>query len=190
MIPAGDKIIDAYKLGDASSPVAVATLSSDYTRFGLRGYAILGSCQTENFGVQLAIANMLKNPNIRYLILCGRESEHLVGHAFKMLHENGVAQQGPYRRIIGCRSPLPFIDEIPLWAVYEYQERISLIDMIGVEDTVLIQARIGSLIEEAKACPCQREPIYINMPPIDTMSWRKYFYIEESRRKKMLAGLD
>lgn len=187
MITAGDKIIDAYKLGDVSSPVAVATLSSDYTRFDLRGYAILGSCQTENFGVQLAIASMLKNPNIRYLILCGRESEHLVGHAFKTLHENGVVQQGPYRRIVGCKSPLPFIDEIPLWAVHEYQERISLIDMIGVEDEALIQARIDSLLAEAKDSPCRREPIYINMPPIDTLSWRKYFYIEESRRKKMLA---
>ncbi|WP_174591289.1 tetrahydromethanopterin S-methyltransferase subunit A [Methanocella conradii] len=189
MMPTGDKIVYAYKLGDASSPVAVATLASDYEKFDLRGYAILGSCQTENFGVQLVIANMLKNPNIRYLILCGRESEHLVGHAFKMLHENGVAQSGPYRRIIGCRSPLPFIDEIPLWAVHEYQERISLIDMIGVEDVALIQATIDALIAEAKASPCHKEAIDIDMPPIDSMSWRKYFYVEESRRKKMLAGV-
>lgn len=150
--------------------MAVATLASDYEKFDLRGYAILGSCQTENFGVQLVIANMLKHPNIRYLILCGMESEHFVGHAFKMLHENGVAQSGPYRRIIGCKSSLLFIDEIPLWAVHEYQERISL---IGIEDVALIQATIDALIAVAKASPCHKEAIDIDMP----------------RRKKMLAGL-
>jgi tetrahydromethanopterin S-methyltransferase subunit A len=187
-IPIGDKIEKTYRFGDASSPVAVATLASDYEKFGLKNYAILGTCHTENFGVQMAIANMLKNPNIRYLILCGRESAHLVGHAFKALHESGVVQTGPYRRIVGCKSPLPFIDEIPPSAIYEYQEYITLIDMIGVEDVERIQAKIDSLASEAKACPCPREAMNYDMPTIDSMSWRKYFYIEESRRMKMLSS--
>jgi tetrahydromethanopterin S-methyltransferase subunit A len=187
MIPIGDKIEKTYRFGDASSPVAVATLASDYETFDLRGYAILGSCYTENFGVQLVIAHMLENPNIGYLILCGRESEHLAGHAFVTLHENGVVQAGPYRRIIGCKSPLPFIDEIPMTAVYEYQDNITLIDMIGVEDIALIQAKIDECIGEAKAKGYTREPYDARMPGIDSYSWKKYSAIVEGDMKSRLG---
>jgi tetrahydromethanopterin S-methyltransferase subunit A len=187
MIPQGDKVIKTYKYGDESSPVAVATLASDYEKFDLKGYAIPGSCFTENFGIQMAMADMLKNPNIRYLILCGQESLHMAGHAFVTLHENGVVQTGPYRHIIGCKSPLPLIDEIPLTAVYEYQENITLIDMIGVEDTALIQANIDECIKEAKVKEYAREPYDAHMPEIGAYSWKKYSAIVESDMKNRLC---
>jgi len=187
MIPIGDIIEKTYKFGDASSPVAVATLASDYEKFDLKGYAILGSCYTENFGVQLAIANMLKNPNIRYLILCGQESLHLAGHAFVTLHENGIMRLGGYRRIIGCKSPLPFLDEIPLRAIDEYREDITLIDMIGVEDMASIQARIDECIQEAKVKEYVREPYDAHMPDIDSYSWKKYSAIVEGVMKNRLC---
>ncbi len=186
MIPLGDEIIKTYKYGDESSPIAVATLASDYEKFNLKGYAILGSCYTENFGVQMAIADMLKNPNIAYLILCGQESAHLSGHAFKALHENGVVQIGTNRRIIGCKSPLPFIDEIPMRAVDEYQENIMLIDMIGVEDVALIQAKIDECAEEFKKRAYSREPFDSGMPEIGAYTWKKYSAIVESSMKSRL----
>lgn len=187
MIPLGETVIKTYKYGDESSPVAVATLASDYEKLDLKGYAILGSCYTENFGVQLAIADMLKNPSIRYLILCGQESLHLAGHAFKALHENGVMRIGTYRRIVGCKSPLPFIDEIPLAAVDEYQDKITLVDMIGVEDAALIQAKIDECIEEAKVKEYVREPYDAGMPEIDVYSWKKYSAIVENDMKNRLC---
>jgi tetrahydromethanopterin S-methyltransferase subunit A len=186
MIPIGDDILKTYMFGDPSSPVAVATLASDYEKFDLKGYAILGSCYTENFGIQMAIADMLKNPNIAYLILCGRESAHLSGHAFKALHENGVVQIGTSRRIIGCKSPLPFIDEIPMRAVDEYQENITLIDMIGVENVALIQAKIDECIENSKTRTYHREPFDSGMPEIGAYSWKKYSAIVESSMKSRL----
>ncbi len=186
MIPLGDEIIKTYKYGDESSPIAVATLASDYEKFNLKGYAILGSCYTENFGIQMAIADMLKNPNIAYLILCGQESAHLSGHAFKTLHENGVVQIGTSRRIIGCKSPLPFIDEIPMRAIDEYQENITIIDMIGVEDTALIQAKIDECIEDSKTRTYRREPFDSGMPEIGAYSWKKYSAIVESSMKSQL----
>ncbi len=186
MIPIGDKIEKTYKYGDPSSPVAVATLASDYEKFELKGYAILGSCFTENFGVQMAIAHILENPNIGYLILCGRESAHLAGHAFVTLHENGVMRFGNYRRINGCKSPLPFIDEIPLRAIDDYQENITVIDMIGVEDVGLIQAKIDECTAEAKAGEYVREPYDSRMPEIDSYSWKKYSAIVEGAMKNKL----
>lgn len=186
MIPIGDNIEKTFKYGDASSPVAVATLASDYEKFDLKGYAILGSVFTENFGVQMAIANMLKDQNIGYLILCGQESAHLSGHAFVTLHENGVVQIGTSRRIIGCKSPLPFIDEIPMGAIDEYQENIKLIDMIGIEDTKLIQAKIGECTEESKKRSYRRKPFDAGMPEIGAYSWKKYSAIVEIEMKNRL----
>jgi tetrahydromethanopterin S-methyltransferase subunit A len=187
MIPIGDDIVKTYMYGDASSPVAVATLASDYETFDLTGYAILGSVYTENFGVQIAIANMLKNPNIGYLILCGQESAHLSGHAFVTLHENGVVQIGTSRRIIGCKSPLPFIDEIPMGAVDEYQENITLIDMIGVEDSAVIKAKSDECLAEPKSGGHARELLDARMPEINAYSWKKYSAIMESEMKSRLG---
>jgi tetrahydromethanopterin S-methyltransferase subunit A len=179
-----EKIEKTYKYGDTSSPVAVATLASDYRKFDLKGYAIIGTVFTENFGIQLAIAHMLENPNIGYLILCGRESEHLAGHAFLTLHENGISRWGTFRRIIGCKSPLPFIDDIPELAIDAYQEHITLVDIIGVEDVAAIQAKIDECVAQAR--PPKREPMVFPMPEIDEWAWKKYAPIQEAEMKRKL----
>ncbi len=187
MIPAGDKIEKTFRFNDSSSPVAVATLASDYETFALSGYAVIGSVFTENLGVQLAITNMLKCPNVRYLILCGRESAHLAGDAFKALHENGAVRIGTYRRIIGCKSPLPFVDDIPEWAIDEYQENIRLVDMVGIEDESLIQKKIDGCIDEFKKSPATRKAMDTGMPEVDEFTWKKYAPIVESEMMKKLV---
>jgi tetrahydromethanopterin S-methyltransferase subunit A len=182
-----DKIEKTYRYGDSSSPVAVLTLASDYTKFNVKGYAIIGSCFTENLGVQLVITNILKSQNIRYLIMCGQESQHLAGDAFRALYDNGVARMGAYRKIIGCKSPLPYIDDIPEWAVDEYQENIVLIDMMGVEDMAAIQRKIDECIAEYKKSPMTRSPMDTGMPEVDEFTWKKYAPIVESQMMKKLV---
>lgn len=187
MIPLGDKIEKTYMFNDLASPIAVATLASDYDKFHLEGYAIIGSVFTENLGVQLAITNMLKCPNIRYLILCGKESQHMAGDAFKSLYHNGAARIGTYRRIVGCKSPLPFVDDIPEWAIDEYQENIKLIDMIGIEDEPSIQKKIDECIDEYKKNPVARKAMDTGMAEINEYTWKKYAPIVESQMMKKLA---
>lgn len=182
-----DKIEKTYVYGDPSSPVAVATLASDYEKFRLKGYAILGSCFTENFGVQMAVVNMLKNPGIRYLILCGKESMHLAGDSFKSLHENGVSRYGLYKKVIGSKALIPFMNDIPDDAIDEYMENITLIDMIGVEDSGAIQAKIDWCVGEAQKTPCRRQPVNVEFPAIDENSWKKYNAIVESEMKRRIA---
>ena len=55
-------------------------------RAGLEsGAALSGTVQTENIGLEKIICKLVANPNIRYLILAGPESEgHLIGQALKM----------------------------------------------------------------------------------------------------------
>ncbi len=50
MIPAGDKIEKTYRINDSRSPVAVATLASDFEKFSLMGYAILGAYSRKTSG--------------------------------------------------------------------------------------------------------------------------------------------
>lgn len=181
----GGKIQKTYRYGDPESPVAVLTLAGDYTKFSVKGYAIIGSCFTENLDIQLVITNILRSPNIRYLIMCGRESLHMAGDAFRALHENGVARIGTYNRIIGCKSPLPFIDDIPQWAVDEYQENIIL--LTGVEDQKTIQAKIDECTEEFRKNPVKRKPMDTGMPEVDEYTWKKYAPIVESEMMKKLV---
>ena len=81
-----------YIVGDPESPVAVTTLAS-HIEAELSGAAIAGPCKTENLGVEKVVANIISNPNIRFLILAGAEVQgHITGQSFKALHENGAIQ--------------------------------------------------------------------------------------------------
>jgi tetrahydromethanopterin S-methyltransferase subunit A len=183
-----DEVLKTYRYLDPDSPVAVLTLASDYEKFNLQRYAIIGSCFTENLGVQMVITNMLKSPVFRYLIMCGQESQHMAGDAFRNLHENGVTQTGMYKRIVGCKSLLPFIDDIPEWAVDAFQDEIILIDMTGVEDEAAIQAKIDECILEYRKNPVRREPMDTGMPDVDAYTWKRYAPIMEAEMKKRIRG--
>src|SRR4030042_4043965 len=55
------------------------------------GAALSGTLQTENIGIEKIICNIVSNPNIRSLIVCGQESPgHLVGNALFALANNGL----------------------------------------------------------------------------------------------------
>ena len=76
-----------YIVGDPESPVAVTTLAS-HIEADLSGAAIAGPCKTENLGIEKVVANIISNPNIRFLILAGAEVQgHITGQSFKALHE-------------------------------------------------------------------------------------------------------
>src|ERR1700690_3841651 len=50
------------------------------------GAALSGMLQTENIGIEKVVCNIVANPNIRYLVVGGPESEgHLTGEAIKAL---------------------------------------------------------------------------------------------------------
>ena len=74
-----------YIVGDPESPVAVTTLAS-HIEAELSGAAIAGPCKTENLGVEKVVANIISNPNIRFLILAGAEVQvNLSKHYTKMV---------------------------------------------------------------------------------------------------------
>ena len=60
------------------------------------GAALSGTLQTENIGIEKIICNVVGNPNIRHLILCGNEvNGHNPGNALKALIKEGINGQMP-----------------------------------------------------------------------------------------------
>ncbi|MCX8206433.1 MAG: tetrahydromethanopterin S-methyltransferase subunit A [Methanothrix sp.] len=123
-----------YRVVDRRRGVAVVTLASS---LDIRGAAIVGTCKTENLGVEKIVANLISNPNIRYLIVCGAESRgHLPGNAIVSLHRNGIDSSG---KIIGAAGAIPFIQNLQREAVDRFRRQIAVVDMIGVEDVAEIE---------------------------------------------------
>ena len=97
--------------GDANSPVAVVTMGSHLDEKGIcdAGAALCGSCKTENLGLEKVIANVIANPNIRFVLFCGTEVKgHLSGQTFAALHKGGVKDG----RVVGAEGAIPFIENL------------------------------------------------------------------------------
>ena len=158
-----------YLIGNINSNVAVVTLASDYKAWNLKNYAICGTCFTENFGIEKVITNVLANPNINCLIVCGEESGHLAGESLISLAENGVSTMAGSRKIIGSNSPIPYLNEIPMPAISRFLKEVKIINLVGNTNPSEIQETIDSCI-----LPSRREAYIVSMPEIDENTWKKY----------------
>ena len=96
------------------------------------GAALAGTLQTENVGIEKIVCNVVANPNIRYIVICGEESPgHLSGEALKALVENGVDEN---KRIVGTGAPTPYLYNLPLEAIERFRKQVSVVDLIGCTD--------------------------------------------------------
>ena len=140
-----------YTRGNDFSPVAVCVILDDFdyrmpsdlqelVMAGLdHGAALAGMLQTENVGMEKMLCNIVANPNIRHIVLCGRESTgHLPGQSLLCLKRNGVDHK---MNILGSTAPTPYLHNIPLDVVSRFREQIvTVIDMLcdpGQKDTSL-----------------------------------------------------
>ena len=133
-----------YHTGDANSPVAVITMGShlDETAICAAGAALAGSCKTENIGIEKVVANIISNPNIRFVLLCGTEVKgHLTGQSWVAMHENGV--EGG--KIVGSKGAIPFLENLTAEHIKRFQEQIELVNIMETEDLGQISAKIAEL---------------------------------------------
>lgn len=137
-----------YVVGDPQSCVAGATLASHIEDVVVdAGAAIAGPCKTENLGIEKMMANLISNPNIRFLILCGSEVQgHITGQSIEALHANGV--DADKRKIVGATGAIPFIENMPDEAIERFQQQMEIVSMIDVEDAAAIQSQVKECIEK------------------------------------------
>jgi tetrahydromethanopterin S-methyltransferase subunit A len=133
-----------FHSGDANSPVAVITMGSHLDEQGIcdAGAAICGSCKTENLGLEKVVANVISNPNIRFVLLCGTEVKgHLSGQSLRQLHSSGVDKG----KIVGSEGAIPFIENLDDAAIKRFQEQIEMVNIMESEDLGTIKAKINEL---------------------------------------------
>ena len=161
-----------YVRGNDYSPVAVCVILDTFD-FAIpselnelvmagtdSGAALSGMLQTENIGLEKMICNIAANPNIRYIVLCGRESPgHLPGESLLALKQNGVTET---KQIIGTKAPTPHLYNIPLELIERFRNQIiSVINLLcqpGERDTS-VPGLNPKVLEKAVWSCYQEEPV-------------------------------
>ncbi|WP_346434866.1 tetrahydromethanopterin S-methyltransferase subunit A [uncultured Methanoculleus sp.] len=133
-----------FHTGDPESCVGVVTMGSHLDEQGIcdAGAAIAGSCKTENLGLEKIIANIISNPNIRFILCCGTEVKgHLSGQSFIALHAGGVSGG----KIVGAQGAIPFIENLSDEAIKRFQDQVEVVNIMETEDMGTIKAKIDEL---------------------------------------------
>ncbi len=161
-----------YVRGNDYSPVAVCVILDTFD-FAIppelnelvmsgadSGAALSGMLQTENLGLEKLICNTVANSNIRYIVLCGRESAgHLPGESLLALKQYGVDEK---KRIVGSRALTPYLSNIPLELIDRFRKQIfSIINLLckpGEKDIKAPGLSIKVIEEAVRSC-YQEDPV-------------------------------
>ena len=152
-----------YQVIRFTAPVAVCTLHSkelvaDVVRVAPRGLSIVGSLQTENLGIERIVENVVSNPNLRFLVLCGDDTPGAVGHfpgqSLMALASNGTDERG---RIQGAKGKRPWAKNLDCAVLSHFREHVEVIDAVGIHDVSRI-ARHVEVCEGRDPGPAPRAP--------------------------------
>ena len=138
------------------APVAVCTLMDEalataLTRATPPAVALVGTLQTENLGIERLILNVLANPHVRFLVVCGTDSQQAIGHlpgqSLIALAQAGLNDRA---RIIGARGKRPVLRNVSADAVQHFRSTVDVIDLVG-------NAELSTVLEAVRACAA-RDP--------------------------------
>jgi tetrahydromethanopterin S-methyltransferase subunit H len=159
-----------YVTGNSDSMVAVMTCGSyELPRklMDLKGdkVAIAGFCETENEGLAKIIQNVVSNPHIRYMIICGeRVRGHEPGQTIIALHSNGIDEK---YTVVGSQGTIPtllptyFRGDSPAKYVKRFQRQIvSIIDMPDETSPEKIGLKIDELCAVGSLSAFELKPLY------------------------------
>lgn len=122
------------------APVAVCTLTDEGLAASMAvsnvsAIAVVGTMFTENLGIERLIENVLGNPNIRFVIVCGNDSGqqigHLAGQSLVSLARHGVDER---KKIIGARGKRPRLQNLSVEAIEHFRRNVEVIDLVGLSD--------------------------------------------------------
>jgi tetrahydromethanopterin S-methyltransferase subunit A len=148
----------SYVRGNDYSPVAVAVILrwerektppsiEELVRVAVEsGAALAGTLQTENIGLEKVICNLVANPNIRFLVVCGPETPgHLAGDAILCLAKNGIDEN---KRIIGAKAPTPFLYNLPREYAERFRRQLTVIDLVNEGSPEVVRQAVWSCYQE------------------------------------------
>ena len=104
--------------------------------------AIYGPLKTENIGIEKIVANVISNPHIRYLVICGEDIRgHRSGGSLVALNENGIDENN---RIINAPGAIPYIENLKGEAIDRFRSQIKIVNLIGIVE----KNKINQVIDE------------------------------------------
>lgn len=140
-----------YRVLRYRAPVAVCTLTSDGLSTAVAREAgpeisVVGALQTENLGLERLILNIVANPFIRFLVVCGADSQQAIGHlpgqSLIALSRYGYDER---MRIIGAKGKRPVLRNISPEVVMHFRKTIEVIDLVG-------ETKAEAVLEKTAAC--------------------------------------
>jgi tetrahydromethanopterin S-methyltransferase subunit A len=141
-------ITGEYEVGNPESPVAVCTCGSHLKNSELiaAGAALAGPCKTENIGIEKMVANVVSNPNVRYVVVTGMEVKgHITGQAVEAFTQSGIDKEG---RIIGAKGAIPFIQNLTPESIERWKTQVQAVMMLDTEDMGAITGKIRDLVSK------------------------------------------
>jgi len=181
------------------APVAVCTLNSEVLAVKLanrkpEALAIVGTMHTENLGIERVIKNVLANAHIRFLMLCGEDTQQAVGHlpgqSLECLFRSGIDDRG---KINGARGRRPVLMNVSREEVSAFLSQAELVSFIGEQDEEILVERIhalgdrnpGTYAQAFVETPVKR--IHATDPTHLVLDKAGYFVIYPERRTKSLV---
>lgn len=171
-----------YMRGNDFSPVAVVAildtpddnippeLTKLVTTAIESGAALAGTLQTENIGIEKIVANIVANPNIRYLVLCWREAEgHRPAEALECLVENGVADD-KRRTIRGASAMTPYLANLSPEAIERFRRQVFIANLIR-EDDASFAMRTENVQKVVHACIQEKPTEFEGFVLYDPGAW-------------------
>jgi len=189
----------AYTALRYQSPVAVCTLTDDalaaaVAREAGPEVAIVGTLQTENLGIERLILNVLANPHIRFLVLCGPDSRQAIGHlpgqSLVALAHSGLDERS---RIRGAAGKRPVLRNLSREAVEHFRRTLEIVDLVSHTQVpaILDAARECAARNPGPADPFQPErvvlPIRGFLPERMVSDPAGYFVVYVDRRRRLLV---
>lgn len=188
-----------YRVLRYHAPVAVCTLTDDALSECLSGeagpdVAMVGTLQTENIGIERLIHNVLANPNVRFVVLCGADSRQAIGHlpgqSLLALARFGLDERG---RIVGARGKRPVIKNLSAEAVEHFRRTVEVVDLIGhltvpeITDAVRAYAARDPGRAEPFAPERVVEPLVGYLPERTITDPAGYFVVYVDRPRRLLV---
>jgi len=167
-----------YVVGNEESAIAVITCGSYSLPKELirrsNKLAIAGFCETENDGIAKILQNLVSNPHIRILVVCGeRVVGHEPGQTIISLYKNGIDES---YRIVGSEGTIPilhpnyFRGADPHKFVKRFQSQIvKIVDARGETDV----EKILSIVDGLESPPPFPEPPILPLKPKADYDWNK-----------------
>jgi tetrahydromethanopterin S-methyltransferase subunit A len=154
-----------YKVINTKGEIAVCALTSTNLQDSIsinKNVAIIGNLFTPNLGVEKIIINVISNPHIRFLVLCGKDSPIFqAGQAIQSLFKFGINSE---KRIINATGSFPVLNNISVEKINLFLKQVELIDCIDEKEIEFIHQKINEI--ELKNEKFDSSELLINEPAI------------------------